>query len=158
MRLALGVDHAGVTLKSEVKQLLDEMDVQYRDFGTNSEDSVDYPDVAETVARGVARGEFDRGILICGTGIGMAIAANKVAGVRAAPVADIESARLAREHNDANILALGARITPRDRALEIVRTFLNTPFGGGRHERRIRKITALEQQNEHELSDERPRC
>jgi ribose 5-phosphate isomerase B len=150
MRLALGADHAGVALKSEVKRLLDELHVEYRDLGTTTDDPVDYPDFAESVARGVARGEFDRGILICGTGIGMAIAANKVPGVRAAPVSDLDSARLAREHNDANVLALGARVTPRDRALDIVRTFLETPFGGGRHERRIRKITALEQHDDHE--------
>lgn len=148
MRLALGADHAGVGLKRDVKRFLDELHVDYEDFGTNSEDSVDYPDFAELVANGVARGTFDRGILICGTGIGMAIAANKVRGVRAAPVTDLESARLAREHNDANVLALGARILPRDRALELVRTFLATPFAGGRHARRIRKITALEEPQE----------
>jgi ribose 5-phosphate isomerase B len=151
MRVALGADHAGVGLKSEVMRLLDELHVDYNDFGTVTDDSVDYPDFAETVARGVARGEFDRGILMCGTGIGMAIAANKVTGVRAAPVSDIESARLAREHNDANVLALGARVTSTDRALDITRVFLDTPFAGGRHERRIRKITALEQHNEQEL-------
>jgi ribose 5-phosphate isomerase B len=127
--------------------------VPCQDFGTQGDESVDYPDFAEIVARSVARGEFDRGILICGTGIGMAIAANKVPGVRAAPVTDLESARLSREHNDANVLALGARILPRDRALAIVRVFLETPFEGGRHERRIRKITALEQQDDHELSE-----
>ena len=148
MRLALGADHAGVGLKRDVKRFLDELHVDYEDFGTNNEDSVDYPDIAELVAEGVARGTFDRGILICGTGIGMAIAANKVPGVRAAPVTDLESARLAREHNDANVLALGARILPRERALELVRTFLDTPFAGGRHARRIRKITALEQPQE----------
>jgi ribose 5-phosphate isomerase B len=153
MRLALGADHAGVGLKHEVKRFLDDLHVAYTDFGTNSDESVDYPDFAEQVARGVARGDFDQGILICGTGIGMAIAANKVHGVRAAPATDLESARLAREHNDANILALGARILPRDRAIDIVRTFLETPFAGGRHERRIRKITALEQQTEHEMSE-----
>ncbi len=148
MRLALGADHAGVGLKRDVKRFLDELRIDYEDFGTNGEDSVDYPDFAELVADGVARGAFDRGILICGTGIGMSIAANKVRGVRAAPVTDLDSARLAREHNDANVLALGARILPRDRALELVRTFLDTPFAGGRHARRIRKITALEQPQE----------
>ena len=145
MRVALGADHTGVELKREVKQLLDQRHISYEDYGTDDQASVDYPDFAETVARGVARHEFDYGILICGTGIGMAIAANKVPGVRAAPVTDTESARLSREHNDANVLALGARILPRERALEIVREFLDTPFAGGRHERRIRKITALEQ-------------
>jgi ribose 5-phosphate isomerase B len=152
MRVALGADHAGVGLKLEVKRCLDELRVPYKDFGATSDESVDYPDFAESVARSVARGEFERGILICGTGIGMAIAANKVHGIRAAPVTDLESARLAREHNDANILALGARILPQDRATEIVRIFLQTAFEGGRHERRIRKITALEQ-HDHEWSE-----
>ena len=147
MRVALGADHAGVGLKSEVKRLLDEMHVEVRDFGTESPDSVDYPDFAEAVGRSVARGEADRGILVCGTGIGMAIAANKVSGVRAAPVTDVETARLSREHNDANVLALGARVTEQDRALEIVRTFLSTPFGGGRHERRLDKLAAIERRN-----------
>jgi ribose 5-phosphate isomerase B len=152
MRVALGSDHAGVPLKSAVKQLLDGLHVAYSDFGTDGDASVDYPDFAEAVARSVARGEVDRGILICGTGIGMAIAANKVAGIRAAPVTDLDSARLSREHNDANVLALGARATPRDRALEIVRVFLETPFEGGRHARRIGKIAALEQYPRHDAS------
>jgi ribose 5-phosphate isomerase B len=151
MRVALGSDHAGVGLKEEIKRLLDDLQIEYRDFGTHTEEAVDYPDFAESVARPVASGAFDRGILVCGTGIGMAIAANKVAGIRAAPVSDLDSARLAREHNEANVLALGARLTPKERALEIVRAFLDTPFGGGRHERRIRKITALEEHNDHEL-------
>jgi ribose 5-phosphate isomerase B len=154
MRLALGADHAGVALKSEVKRLLEQSRIDFVDLGTTGEESVDYPDFAESVARGVAHGDYDRGILFCGTGIGMAIAANKVPGIRAASVTDIDSARLAREHNDVNVLALGARVTPRDRALEIVRAFLETPFAGGRHERRIRKITALEQQAAGDLQDE----
>jgi ribose 5-phosphate isomerase B len=144
MRVALAADHAGVGLKHEVKRLLDELGIAYEDFGTHTDASVDYPDYAELVARAVARGDFDRGILVCGTGIGMAMAANKIPGIRAAPVADLDSARLAREHNDANVLALGARVLPRDRALEIVRTFLEAPFLGGRHERRVGKIAALE--------------
>jgi ribose 5-phosphate isomerase B len=144
MRVALAADHAGVGLKHEVKRLLDELGVAYEDFGTHTDASVDYPDYAELVARAVARGEFDRGILVCGTGIGMAMAANKIPGIRAAPVTDLDSARLAREHNNANVLALGARVLPRDRALAIVRTFLEAPFLGGRHERRIEKIMALE--------------
>lgn len=157
MRLALGADHAGVGLKRDVKRFLDELHVDYEDFGTNNEDSVDYPDIAELVAEGVARGTFDRGILICGTGIGMAIAANKVPGIRAAPVTELESARLAREHNDANVLALGARVLPRERALDLVRTFLDTPFAGGRHARRIRKITALEQPQEQDTDNDASR-
>jgi ribose 5-phosphate isomerase B len=144
MRIALGADHAGVVLKHEVKRLLDALGIAYDDCGTFTEASVDYPDVAVDVARRVADGRADRGILVCGTGIGMAMAANKVAGVRAAPVADLDSARLSREHNDANVLALGARILPVERALEIVRTFVETPFLGGRHERRVRKIEGIE--------------
>jgi ribose 5-phosphate isomerase B len=105
---------------------------------------VDYPDYAATVAREVGSGRFDRGILICGSGIGMAIAANKVPGVRAAPIADEQSARLSREHNDLNVLALGERITPPDVARRVVEIFLETPFAGGRHQQRIDKISALD--------------
>jgi ribose 5-phosphate isomerase B len=144
MRVALGADHAGVELKDAVKRLLDELHVPYHDFGTNSPESVDYPDYATSVARAVASGDFSRGILVCGTGVGMAIAANKVPGIRAACISDLESARLSREHNDANVLTLGARITPAERALTIVRTFFDTEFQGGRHERRLEKIAALE--------------
>lgn len=154
MRIALGADHAGFHLKDAVKRLLDERRIAYEDFGTVSEESVDYPDFAALVARKVASGEFDRGILVCGTGIGMAIAANKVPGIRAAPVVDLESARLSRAHNDANVLAVGARVTPPDRMLEIVQAFLDTPFEGGRHQRRLEKIAELErvcgQEDEHE--------
>jgi ribose 5-phosphate isomerase B len=145
MRIAVGADHAGFELKELIKQTLDELRIAYRDMGTESDESVDYPDYAEKVARAVASGEFDRGVLVCGTGIGMALAANKVTGVRAAPVMDLETARLAREHNDANILALGARVTPPDRALDIVRLFLRTEFEGGRHARRLVKVAVLEQ-------------
>ena len=127
MKIALGADHAGYQLKDSLKRLLDEMGVPYEDFGTNSGQSVDYPDFARAVAKGVAGGRFDRGILVCGTGVGMAIAANKVAGVRSAPIADTDTAKLAREHNDLNVLALGARVLPESRAREIVKTFLETP-------------------------------
>jgi ribose 5-phosphate isomerase B len=144
MRIALGADHAGVALKDDVKRLLDARGIAYEDFGTHSTESVDYPDFAAKVAHAVAEGRFDRGILVCGTGIGMAIAANKVHGVRAAPVVDEESARLMREHNDANVLALGARVTIADTAHRLVNAFLDTPFAGGRHQRRIDKITALD--------------
>ena len=144
MRVALGADHAGVHLKSAVRSLLESRGIEVHDAGTVSEDSVDYPDYAVKVGTSVARGDVDRGILVCGTGIGMAIAANKIDGVRAAPVVDLDSARLAREHNDANVLALGARVASPDTALEIVSTFLDTPFAGGRHQRRIDKIAALE--------------
>jgi ribose 5-phosphate isomerase B len=144
MHVALGADHAGFHLKNSLKHVLDELKVSYQDFGTSSAVSVDYPDFAREVAQSVAGGKFDRGILVCGTGIGMAIAANKVDGVRAAPVGDTESARLSREHNDLNVLTLGARVTPESRAREIVRTFLQTPFEGGRHQSRVQKIHAIE--------------
>ena len=144
MRIALGADHAGVNLKRDIRQLLDERGLTYTDFGTNATDSVDYPDFAAKVAAEVAAGRFDVGILFCGSGIGMAIAANKVDGIRAAPVTDEQSAHLAREHNNANVLALGERVTPADLARQIVNTFLDTPFAGGRHQRRVDKITALE--------------
>ena len=144
MRIALGADHAGVHLKADIKKFLDERGVPYTDFGTNTTDSVDYPDFAETVARAVADGSHDRGLLFCGSGIGMAMAANKVPGVRAASVVDEVSTRLSREHNDANVLALGERLTPADTARQLVTTFLDTPFGGGRHQRRVDKISALD--------------
>jgi len=144
MRVALGADHAGVRLKSEVRQLLDERGIPYTDFGTDSSASVDYPDFAVKVAREVSSGRFDRGILVCGSGIGMAMAANKVPGIRAASVLDEESARLSREHNDANVLALGERLTDVELARRIVARFLDTPFAGGRHQRRVDKINALD--------------
>lgn len=140
MRIALAADHAGFHLKDSLKRTLDELGVAYQDFGTDSAASVDYPDFAQAVAQVVAAGEFDRGILVCGTGVGMAIAANKVPGIRSAPIVDADTARLAREHNDLNVLALGARVTPEVRAREIVRTFLATPFEGGRHANRLAKI------------------
>jgi ribose 5-phosphate isomerase B len=149
MRVALGADHAGVPLKDAVRALLQSRGVDVQDLGTNGPDSVDYPDYAASVARAVTAGTADFGILVCGTGIGMAIAANKFAGIRAASVVDLESARLSREHNDANILALGARVTAPDTALQIVRTFLDTPFAGGRHQRRIEKIATLEDDRSH---------
>jgi ribose 5-phosphate isomerase B len=133
-------------LKEHIKRQLDERGLAYTDFGTNSTESVDYPDYASRVAHAVAGGEYERGILVCGTGIGMAIAANKVAGVRAAPVVDDFTAALSREHNDANVLALGARVTTPEVARRLVDTFLDTPFGGGRHQRRIDKITVMESQ------------
>jgi ribose 5-phosphate isomerase B len=144
MKVALGADHAGVALKDTLKHTLDTLGVDHHDFGTSSSDSVDYPDFAQAVAEGVASGRFDRGILVCGTGIGMAMAANKVPGIRAAAVGDEESARLCREHNDANVLTLGARLTSPDRAQIIVGTFLGTSFEGGRHSRRVDKIHELE--------------
>ena len=113
------------------------MCVAYEDFGTSSQQTVDYPDFAHAVAEGVAGGRFDRGILICGTGVGMAIAANKVAGVRSAAIVDTDTAKLSREHNDLNVIALGARVLPESRAREIVKTLLDTRFEGGRHGARV---------------------
>jgi ribose 5-phosphate isomerase B len=144
MRIALGADHAGVALKADIKRLLLERGVEIVDLGTDSTDPIDYPDIAVRVGREIGSGAADRGILLCGSGIGMAMAANKIAGVRAAPVVDEDSARLSREHNDANVLALGERTTPLDLARRIVLLFLDTPFGGGRHQRRVEKINALD--------------
>ena len=150
MRIALGADHAGVALKREVARLLDERGIPYTDFGTHSIDSVDYPDFAAIVGREVASGKFDRGILVCGTGTGMAIAANRIPGVRAAAPTDETAARLSREHNDINVLALGERLTGPEVARDIITTFLKTTFNGGRHQRRVDKINALDRS--HELS------
>ncbi len=144
MRVALGADHAGFELKNALKRVLDELGIAYDDLGTNSLSSVDYPDLAKAVADGVADGRFARGILVCGSGIGMSIAANKVTGIRAAVIGDVESAKLSRQHNDANIIALGARLTPEDRAADIVRVFLQTEFDGGRHAARVGKIREME--------------
>lgn len=144
MKIAIGADHAGFQLKDSVKRLLDELGIPYEDFGTSNGQSVDYPDFAKAVAEGVAEGKFDRGILVCGTGVGMAIAANKVDGVRASAIVDTDTAKLVREHNDLNVLALGARVLPESRAREIVKTFLETPFEGGRHANRVSKIHAIE--------------
>lgn len=144
MRVALGADHAGVHLKEAIRSLLESRGIAVQDVGTGDETSVDYPDYAASVGRAVVSGEAELGVLVCGTGLGMAIAANKIVGVRAAPVTDVDSARLARQHNDANVLALGARTTAQETALQIVSTFLDTPFAGGRHQRRLEKIAALE--------------
>jgi len=145
MRVALAGDHAGLDLKRRLWSILQEMEgVEAHDFGTNTEESVDYPDFALAVARAVAAGRVDRGILVCGTGIGMSIAANRVPGVRAALCQDPLTARLSREHNDAHVLALGGRIIGPEMAAEIVRVWLTTPFAHGRHQRRIEKIEAVE--------------
>ncbi len=144
MRVALGADHAGFKLKDEIKGFLASQGLEVEDLGTHSEEPVDYPDVAERVATLVAGGGADLGILVCGTGIGQAIAANKVPGVRAAVANDVFTARLAREHNNANVLTLGARVVGVGLAMEIVRAFLEASFEGGRHARRVEKIRALE--------------
>lgn len=143
--LAIGSDHGGFRLKEAVKEYLSAKQIRFRDFGTHSTESVDYPDIAKTVAQAVAAGECDRGILICGTGIGISIAANKVKGIRAALCHDVFSAKMSREHNDANILAMGERVIGEGLALMIVETWLNSAFAGGRHENRVCKITDMEQ-------------
>ncbi|MEO7190583.1 MAG: ribose 5-phosphate isomerase B [Vicinamibacterales bacterium] len=145
MRIALGADHAGVSLKDQLKRQLEERGASWQDFGTTSADAVDYPDFAGRVAGAVAAGTFDRGILVCGSGIGMAIAANKVPGIRAAAVGDEAAADLSRSHNDINVLALGARATAPELAARLVSIFLDTPFSGGRHQRRLDKVAALDQ-------------
>ena len=136
----LGSDHAGFALKEKLKDTLDRLGVPWEDAGTRSEDSVDYPDFGHRVAEAVASGRFSRGLLVCGTGIGVSITANRHAGVRAALVCTEEGARLSREHNDANVLALGGRTTDPALADRILETWLNTPFAGGRHGRRVAKI------------------
>ena len=142
--IALGCDHGGFALMQEIKAHLEELGLEYRDFGTYSADSCDYPVYAEAAARAVASGECDRGILICGTGIGISIAANKIKGIRAALCSDCFSAEMTRRHNNANMLAMGARVLGGGLALKIVDTFLTTGFDGGRHQRRIDLITAIE--------------
>ena len=146
MKIALGADHAGFEEKERLKPLLKELGVEFEDFGAVSTDSVDYPDFAANVAHKVAGGEFDRGLLVCGSGTGMAIAANKVRGIRAAVAWNEETAKLAREHNDANILALGARTTRAEEIPKIVRAWIDAKFAGGRHEKRVEKIGELEKQ------------
>lgn len=144
MKIALGADHGGIHLKETIKIFLTEQGFEVTDFGTHSEESVDYPDIAELVAKAVAAGEYDRGILICGTGIGIGIAANKVKGIRAALCHDCFSAKASREHNDANILTMGERVIGPGLALSIVDIWVHTEFSGGRHARRVAKITNLE--------------
>ena len=146
MRIAIGADHAGYELKELIKQTLDELRTPYRDFGADSDESVDYPDYAAKVGRAVAAGEFDRGILICGTGIGMAIAANKFPGVRAAPCSDEVTAEISRRHNNLNVLCLSADMLSPRAVERMVEVWLSTPFEGGRHERRVEKIHQLEKQ------------
>ena len=141
---AIGSDHGGYALKQEIMKHLTERGIEYRDYGTFSTDSCDYPDYGEAVGRAVASGECERGIVVCGTCIGISIAANKVHGVRCALCGDCFSAQMAREHNDANVLALGARVLGPGLALKIVDTFLDAEFQGGRHARRVAKIMALE--------------
>jgi len=142
--LAIGADHGGINLKEILKNYLDEKGIEVKDFGTYDSSSCDYPDIAEKVCGAILSGECERGILVCGTGIGMSIAANKVSGIRAAHVTDTYSARMAREHNNAHIICLGERITGCDLAVEIVKAYIDAEFLGGRHQTRVDKIMALE--------------
>jgi ribose 5-phosphate isomerase B len=144
MKIALGADHAGFLLKQAIKQHLSDRGIAVEDMGTDSAESVDYPDFAQRVGEAVAAGSAERGILCCGTGIGMAIAANKVPGIRAANVHNQEEARMSREHNDANVLTLGERTTDTAAALDIVDLWLSAKFLGGRHARRVEKIRQIE--------------
>lgn len=146
MRIALGADHAGYELKDRIKSYLAEKGVTVTDEGTMNGDSVDYPDYARKVAEDVVAGKVDTGILVCGTGIGMAMAANKVHGIRAAAANTEFEAQMAREHNDANILTVGARVIDENAAERIVDIWLNTQFAGGRHQKRVDKIMEIEKQ------------
>ncbi len=145
MKIAIASDHAGFEEKERLKPLLDELGIQYEDLGTDSEASVDYPDFARKVGEEISSGHVDQGLLVCGSGTGMAIAANKVPGVRAAVAWNEEIATLAREHNDANVLSLGARVTPPEELPKIVRAWFAAKFDGGRHQRRVDKISEIEQ-------------
>ena len=148
MKIAIGADHAGFLLKEHLKRTLAALGHAVDDFGTGSEASVDYPPICLAVGRAVADGTADRGIVLGGSGQGEQIAANKVRGVRAALCNDLYTARLSRQHNDLNVLALAGRVTSREQAIAIVSAWLETPFEGGRHERRVQKIHALERQDE----------
>ena len=144
MRVAIGSDHAGFALKGELCSLLDELRIEYRDFGTFSAEPVDYPDFIAPVARAVARGDYDRGVVLGGSGTGEAIVANKVRGIRCVEAADPVTARLGREHNDANVLSMGARTIGTEVARACLRAFLDGEFSGGRHVLRIEKISRIE--------------
>ena len=144
--IALGADHGGYQLKETIKKHLEERGIPYQDFGTNSTESVDYAPIAAEAARAVTSGACEKGILCCGTGIGISIAANKVKGIRAACCSNNFGAKYTRLHNDANMLCLGERVIGPGLALELVDVFLDTPFEGGRHQRRIDQITAIEQE------------
>ncbi|GFN36845.1 ribose 5-phosphate isomerase B [Tepidimicrobium xylanilyticum] len=144
MKVGIGSDHGGFELKEYIKEYLEKENIEYVDYGTYSQDSVDYPDYGEKLSKAVVSGEVDKGIAICGTGIGISIACNKVKGIRCALCSDTYSARMSVEHNNANILALGGRVLGKDLALEIVSVWLKAEFQGGRHGRRVNKISRLE--------------
>lgn len=145
MKVAIGSDHAGIDLKKDLVSLLNEMKIECIDFGTDSPQSVDYPDFGEKVSKAVSAGNVEKGILICGTGIGMSIVANKIPNIRAALCNDLFTAKMSRLHNDANVLVIGGRIVGRDLAKEIVRTWFSTEFEGGRHANRLNKIKLIEE-------------
>ncbi|MGZ4162975.1 MAG: ribose 5-phosphate isomerase B [Tumebacillaceae bacterium] len=145
MKIAIAADHGGFTLKETIKKQLESLGLEYHDFGSYSEESVDYPDYGIQVAEAVAKGEYERGILICGTGLGMSIVANKVPGIRCALLHDTFSAKATREHNDTNVMAMGARVIGPGLAEEIVHLWLTTEFSGGRHQNRLDKIAAIEE-------------
>jgi ribose 5-phosphate isomerase B len=147
VRVVIGSDHAGFDLKETIKALLERLGVPYEDVGADSTSSSDYPDFADAAARAILAGRADRGILVCGTGIGMVIAANKIPGIRAALAWNEATARLGRAHNDANIMTLGGRTTPRGDVEGILRAFLTTEYEGGRHDGRLAKITRLERKD-----------
>ena len=146
--IAIGCDHGGYYLKQDIIDFLKKNGYEYKDYGTYSDESCDYPVYAKKVAHAVADGECEKGILICGTGIGVCITANKVKGIRAALVHDCFSAKATREHNDANILCMGGRVITEKDAVEFTKIFLTTEFEGGRHQRRIDQIAAIEQENQ----------
>jgi ribose 5-phosphate isomerase B len=146
MKIAIGSDHAGFEDKEKVKKQLDELGYEYEDVGTNSAESVDYPIYAQKVAEKVASGEVEQGLLICGSGNGMQIAANKIRGVRAALAWNEETARLAREHNDANVLSVPARMISPEEVSKVVKSYLGAKFEGGRHQRRVEEISELEKE------------
>ena len=156
MKIALACDHGGYRLKEVIKSYLEELGIEYVDYGTYSEESVDYPDFAFKAAKGIVNGEADRGIFICGTGIGISIAANKVRGIRAALCYNVYAAEMSRRHNDANVLCLGGRVLGEELAKRIVKAWLETPFEGGRHERRINKIHRIEENECGGIDDEAP--
>ncbi|MBQ4443761.1 MAG: ribose 5-phosphate isomerase B [Clostridia bacterium] len=144
MRIAIGCDHGGIVLKPAILKYLEDKGIEYVDYGTYTTDSVDYPDYAVPVAEAVQSGAADKGILMCGTGIGITIAANKFDGIRAAVVSDEFCAAATAEHNNANILGLGGRVVTPEKAVKLVDIWLNTPYAGGRHQNRLDKITAIE--------------
>jgi ribose 5-phosphate isomerase B len=153
MKIAIGADHAGFALKEAIRGKLAEQGLEVVDYGTHSPESTDYPDYAGKVAHDVADGRAERGVLICSTGIGMSMAANKVRGIRAALATSPDAVELTRRHNNANVLTLGARYTTVEQGVELIDLFLKTPFDGGRHQRRVDKITALEHEGEEERGE-----